>query len=73
MKALREIDHMRIELGAWWNVWLERIGQITNFLRQPEGNWDEDRLKDLMQLDGEIDEIVQSVSIDARAGAMNDE
>lgn len=62
MKARRGIDPMRIDLGAWWNEWPERIGRRIYSMRHPEGNWDDYTLKELMQLDGQIEEIARYAS-----------
>lgn len=41
MKARCGFEPVRIELGAWWDDWLELMGQRMRTLKYHEGKWDE--------------------------------
>ena len=62
MKARHGVEPLRIELGAWWGTWLERIDQRLESMKQAEGVWDATALKELMQLDGQVDDVIEEAT-----------
>lgn len=46
----------RVQLGAVWDGWLERVLEVVGTMKEPEGVWDEEELARLRGLDGELEE-----------------
>lgn len=61
------IDHVRVELGAWWKELLKRVIERLPAMKYVEGNWNAEALKELIELEGQIEEIVEEAAGDPSA------